>query len=152
MSKESEEEWAIPSDPKNKYPLFKKAVVDHLVMLYYREVSVCKRSDINLDLPIYKSIDFDKCYDGLPPVVKLWLTLSNWNTFSELSETLGCNGKIYYTALVQENEQGWLCAYPLVIADEENAVVLAPKWVRPEDHPEFSIISKEHAISSITTK
>jgi len=77
--------------------------------------------------------NFSENYDDLPLIVRMWLTCSNWKVISDLAKALLCAEQIYYTDFIEENGEGWVCAMPLIITDGENAVVLAPKWIKPSD-------------------
>ena len=93
-------------------------------------VGITKRENLIIDSN-FQEITFTEDYDDLPMLLKIWVTTKNWEWIKDLAKKIGCAKKIYYSDFLDYRDtDDSISALPLIIADEENAVLLAPRWIK----------------------
>lgn len=132
MPKKVWRDGSMGNDLEGEAVMTKKLIKnkDSMVMVLFGVIGITKRDNLTIDCDFHE-INFTEDYDDLPMLIKIWLTTRNWDWIKDLAKKIGCATKIYYSNFVeyQDNDDS-ISALPLIIADEENAVVLAPRWIK----------------------
>lgn len=84
----------------------------------------------NIILDCYEEMKFTKKFDDLPIEVRLSINPEYWNEALQLAKIFGVDESIYYTGFVAANDTGESMTLPLIIANDELAIAIAPKYVK----------------------